>query len=113
MPAPLNINDPRFNLSIPNYPFTTAAVPFGTLFTALANLTIVGGVNTITLSGTTYTMTTKDARTYVATLNPVTDTRSVTSGAFVLAEFLSQNPVIEAVLRLMALGVSSITVTYT
>lgn len=113
MPAPLNINDPRFNLNIPNYPFTTAAVPFGMLFTALVNLTVVSGVNQITLSGTAYQMTTKNGRTYAATLNAATDTRAVTSGPFVLSEFLSHNPVIEAVLGLMALGVSSITVTYT
>lgn len=113
MPAPLNINDARFNLNIPNYPFTTAGVPFGALFTALTNLTVVSGANQVTLSGTSYTMTTKDGRTYAAVLNAAADTRAVTSGPFVLAEFLSHNPVIEAVLKLMTLGVTSITVTYT
>lgn len=111
--ANLNFNDDRYHMIIANYPFNTAAVPFGAFKTACDYLTIVGGVNTITLSGTTYTMTTKDARTYVAALNASTGSRAITAGAFVLAELLSHNPVIEAVLGLMALGVSSITVTYT
>lgn len=112
-PSTFNLNEDRYHLAIANYTFDTAAVQVGALITALSNLTVTGGVNTITVTGTAYDMLTKDGRHYLATLNYATGSRAITTGAFVLPELLSHNPVIEGVIGVMARGATSITVTYT
>ncbi len=113
MPSPFTFNDPRFHGTISGTDFVSlVSHPFNLFFTALSDLTIKGGVNTIALSGTSYVMTCKDTRTYNATLNAVTGTRQISTSPFVLAELLSHNPLIEGVLALMAVGVYSISVTF-
>lgn len=118
MPATtFHFNDPRFAMvaTVPNGNSLQAILghPFKALLEAVADLTITGGVNTITVTGTSYLMTTTNGRTYAAVLNVAADSRALTTSAFTLAELLSHNPVVEGVIKVLASGADTISVTFT